>query len=270
MSVKKDPNGRRSVEVEIEVPGTPEEVWQAIATGPGISSWMVPAAFEERDGKPVAIKMNFGPGMEISAPVTAWERLRRWVSESAGLPGSPTIANEWIVEARDGGHCTVRIVQSLFASTDEWDDQLEAGKAAWPAFFRSLRIYLTHFRGQKSTLMQFVFPFPGAEAEAWNTLITNVGVEGANVGKKWSAPAGVPPFSGVVEYYSENPYDALLLLDDPSPGIAALGAFNCGGPSMIAMSIYLYGDQSPETVAREKPLWEGWFQEHFPAPIKNG
>jgi uncharacterized protein YndB with AHSA1/START domain len=53
MSVKKEASGRRSVQVEIEVPGTPEEVWQAIASGPGISSWFVPAEFEERDGKPV-------------------------------------------------------------------------------------------------------------------------------------------------------------------------------------------------------------------------
>jgi hypothetical protein len=30
MSVKKEPSGRRSVQVEVEVPGTPEEVWQAI------------------------------------------------------------------------------------------------------------------------------------------------------------------------------------------------------------------------------------------------
>ena len=43
MSVKKEASGRRSVQVEVEVPGTPEEVWQAIATGPGISSWLMPA-----------------------------------------------------------------------------------------------------------------------------------------------------------------------------------------------------------------------------------
>ena len=43
MTVKKDSSGRRSVEAEIEVPGTPETVWTAIATGPGISSWFVPA-----------------------------------------------------------------------------------------------------------------------------------------------------------------------------------------------------------------------------------
>ena len=58
MSVKKEASGRRSVQVETEVPGTPEEVWQAIATGPGISSWFVPTAFEERDGTPVAVTSN--------------------------------------------------------------------------------------------------------------------------------------------------------------------------------------------------------------------
>jgi Protein of unknown function (DUF1579) len=51
MRMKKESSGRRSVQVEVEVPGTPEEVWQAIATGPGISSRSVPAGFEVRDGK---------------------------------------------------------------------------------------------------------------------------------------------------------------------------------------------------------------------------
>ena len=141
MSVKKEASGRRSVQVEVEVPGTPEEVWQAIATGPGISSWLMPAEFEVRDGKPVAVKLNFGPGMEISSAVTAWDPPRMFATE-AGLPGSPPIANEWSVEARAGGICVVRVVHSLFASTDDWDNQLEGTESGWPAFFRILRIYL--------------------------------------------------------------------------------------------------------------------------------
>ena len=52
MSVKKEASGRRSVQVEIEVPGTPEEVWQAIATGPGISSWFVPLSSRRATGSP--------------------------------------------------------------------------------------------------------------------------------------------------------------------------------------------------------------------------
>src|ERR1700730_17486415 len=100
MSVKKEANGRRSVQIEIEVPGTPEEVWQAIATGPGISSWFVPTEFEERDGKPVAMKLNFGPGMEPRSAVTAWDPPRMFATEADGfIPGSPSIANEWSVEA---------------------------------------------------------------------------------------------------------------------------------------------------------------------------
>src|SRR5215470_9300467 len=133
MTVKKEASGRRSVQVEVEVPGTPEEVWQAIATGPGISSWMVPTEFEVRDGKPVAVMMNFGPGMEITSPVTTWEPSLKWATQSEGMFGSPPFANEWSVEARAGGVCIVRFVQSLFASTDDWDDQLEAGIAAFHA-----------------------------------------------------------------------------------------------------------------------------------------
>ena len=40
----------RSIQLEVEVSGSPEEVWRAIATGPGISSWYVPHTVEERDG----------------------------------------------------------------------------------------------------------------------------------------------------------------------------------------------------------------------------
>ncbi len=267
MSVKKEASGRRSIQVEVEVPGTPEEVWQAIATGPGISSWLAPAEFEERDGKPVAVKMNFGPGMEIRSPVTDWKPPQKWASQSEGwAPGSPPMASEWSVEARKGGVCIVRIVQSHFASTDDWDNQLEAGAAAWPAFLRTLRIYLTHFRGQSSVQMKWVVPVAGTEAQAWATATAALGLKGLNVGQRWTAPAGVPALSGVVEYYTENPYDALLRIDKPGPGVAALGAFNCGGPSMVALGFYLYGDQAAGTVAHETPLWDAWFQEHFPTP----
>jgi hypothetical protein len=94
------PGGRahRLVVVEVEVPGTPEEVWQAIATGPGISSWFAPVQFEEQDGKPVAMTTNFGPGMESRSVVTAWDAPRKFTSEAAGwFPGSPPIATEWSV-----------------------------------------------------------------------------------------------------------------------------------------------------------------------------
>ena len=269
MSVKKEDSGRRSIQVEVEVPGTPEEVWQAIATGPGISSWFVPTEFEVRDGKPVAVKMNFGPGMESRAAVTVWDPPRMFAAQGEGWGGSPPIATEWSVEARAGGVCLVRVVNSLFASTDDWDNQLEGTENGWPGFFRTLRIYLTHFRGQRSAIMQFVAPVAGTEAQAWETLTAALGLKGVSVGQRWTAPAGVPAgipaLGGVVEYVTQSPYDVLLRLDKPGPGVAALGAFNCG-PTMVALTLYLYGDQAVGTVARETPHWQAWIQERFPTP----
>ena len=266
MSVKKEASGRHWVQVEVEVPGTPEEVWQAIATGPGIPSWFVPAEFEEGDGKPVAVKLNFGPGMESRSVVTAWDPPRMFAAQGEGWGGSPPIADEWRVEARGGGICVVRVVHSLFASTDDWDNQLEGTESGWPGFFRILRIYLTHFRGQRSALMQWIAPAAGTEAEAWETLTTALGLKGVSAGHRWTAPAGVPALSGVVEHASQSPCNALLRLDKPGPGTAALGAVNCGGPIMVTLSFYLYGDQAAGTVAHETPLWQAWIQERFPMP----
>ncbi len=271
MTVKKEASGRRSVQIEVEVPGTPEQVWQAIATGPGLSAWLVPAVIDERDGRPVAIKLDFGAGMEAISTVTAWEPPHRWAAQSDGWgPGAPAIAHEWSVEARDGGNCIVRIVQSHFASTDDWDHQLEGAEYGLPGFLRALRLYLTHFGGQSSVNMKCTASFAGTEGEAWDALTTALGVKGVKVGQRWSAPAGVPAFGGIVEYFTESPFDALLRLDQPGPGIAAVGAFNCGGPSMAVLGFYLYGDEAAATAAKVTPLWDAWFQKRFPAQPEVG
>ncbi len=267
MSVKKEASGRRSIQVEVEVPGTPEEVWQAIATGPGISSWFVPTEFEERDGKPVAVTLNFGPGMESRSVVTAWDPPRMFAKEADGwVPGSPPIATEWSVEARAGGVCVVRVVQSLFASTDDWDSQLTGTESGWPGFFRILRIYLTHFRGQRSAIMQFMAPVAGTKPEAWATLTAALGLNGVSAGQRWAVPAGVPALGGVVEHVSQGSCNALLRLDRPGPGAAALDAVKFGGSVMATFSFYLYGDHAAGTVAHETPLWQAWIQERFPMP----
>ncbi len=266
MSVKKEASGRRSVQVEVEVPGTPEDVWQAIATGPGISSWFVPAEFEQSDGKPIAVTMNFGPGMVPRSAVTAWDPPRMFAAQGEGWGGSPPIATEWSVEARAGGVCLVRVVHSLFASTDDWDGQLDATESGWPGFFRTLRIYLTHFRGQRSALMQFVAPVAGTELQAWDRLTAALELKGLSVGNDWTAPAGVPVLSGVLEYVSQNPNDVLVRLDKPGPGVAAFGSFDMGGQIMVAANFYHYGDQAAETAARETPPWQAWIQERFPMP----
>ena len=176
MSVKKEANGRRSVQVEVEVPGTPEQVWQAIATGPGVGAWFVPTEVDGRVGGTVT--SHFGGGMDAVATITKWDAPHSFAAENSWGPGSPNIATEWTVEARDGGTCVVRVVHSLFAETDEWDNQIEGTEAGWPAFFLILRLYLQHFAGQPSSLMQLVAT-PPADSGAWEKLTGALNLAGA-------------------------------------------------------------------------------------------
>jgi uncharacterized protein YndB with AHSA1/START domain len=215
MPVRKDASGRRYVQAEIEVPGTPEEVWKAIATGPGISSWFVPTQLEtDQGGTPVKVVSHFGPdaSMDSVATVTAWEPPRRFVGESPGEgPNAPSVATEWTVEARSGGTCLVRVVHSWFASTDDWDGQFEGHEYGWAAFFRILRLYLASFRGQPCSAFQLMAFAPGPTATAWVTLTDPLGLSTASEGQHVKSPAGAPHLSGVVERVGAPEYPELLL-----------------------------------------------------------
>lgn len=268
MSVKVEANGRRSVEVEFEVPGTPEEVWAAIATAPGIAAWFVPAKFDQQgSAKPTAITYQFSPEMPIRGIITAWEPPRLFTAEQEEAWGdSPKMATEWLVQARSGSVCSVRMVHSLFASTDDWDNQLEEVMGGWAGFLVNLQLYLKHFRGQTGAILRVKSVTAGTDAQAWKTLTSALGVHGLAKGQHWSAPAGAPPISGVVEHLSENPYDALFILDKPLSGIGALGAnLYPDGSTVVAMHLYLYGDKAEEAVAYGTPLWQKWFDEKFAA-----
>ncbi len=267
MSVKKDSSGRRSVQVEVEVPGTPEEVWRAIATGAGISSWFVPTRSEERAGGEVVC--TFGPGMDASAKITAWEAPHRFATEGdMGSPGSPKVATEWTVEARAGGTCVVRVVHSLFASTDDWDNQLDGLEQGWPTYFRILRMYLERFNGMPCSTMQLVGFSTDPEGKAWEKAGGDLALLKIAQGQKWIAPDGFPRMTGVVESLGKGMHSntVLLRVDTPAPGSAYTGAFSCGGMVMVCLSVYLYGDKAKSAVERDEPIWQKWMVERFPMP----
>jgi len=265
MSIKKESSGRRSIQVEVEVPGTPEEVWRAIATGPGISAWFVPTRSEERAGGQVV--STFGPGMDCPATITEWEAPKRFVAEGemAG-PGSPKMATEWSVEARAGGVCLVRVVHSLFAGTDDWDNQLDGLEQGWPAYFRILRRYLENFKGQSCSAMQFVGFSSDSEAKTWEKAGGALGLLKVAEGQKWSVPDGLPRMAGEVDSLGKGSHKStvLLRLDTPAPGTAYIGAFSCGGMVMVCLSVYLYGDNAKAAALRDEPTWQKWIGDLFP------
>lgn len=267
MSVKKEPSGRRSIQVEVEVPGSPEEVWRAIATGPGVTCWFVPAEIDEKAG---TVSMHFGPGMDVESKVTAWDPPRRFAAEGGELaPGAPSMATEWIVETRSGGTCVVRVVHSLFADTDDWDSQLTDVESGWPTWFRVLQLYLEHFRGQPCAPIQLMAMTPRTAAEAWGAFSSALGLTGAKQGD-WRAIQieGLPQLSGFVDQAAGENKTVIYRMEQPVPGVAVFMAHECGGPTMIAANLYLYGDGAKAAAARDEPMWQAWMSRLFPAPAE--
>jgi uncharacterized protein YndB with AHSA1/START domain len=261
---------RRSIELEVEVPGTPEQVWEAIATGPGITAWFVPAEVDEREGGAISLDI-MGAGMEQSGVVTAWDPPRRFVYEETDPfevePGS-RLATEWLVEARAGGTCVVRLVNSLFASGEDWDDQLEDMRDGWGAYMHNLRVYMTHFPGQRCSTILETGNAPAPKARAWAELTGALGlseaVERENVAT--TAPHA-PTLAGAVERVAEGKHhrELMLRLDEPAPGVAFVFAFEFQGQVFASIHAYLFGDDAPAVAAREAPRWRTWMDEHFPS-----
>jgi uncharacterized protein YndB with AHSA1/START domain len=268
MSVKTEPSGRRSVQVEVEVPGTPEQVWNAIATGPGISSWFVPTEIEEGEyGRPSKVVCHFGPAFQTTAAITKWEPPDRFAAESRDeVTAGPPLATEWRVEERPNGGCLVRVMHSLTAETDDWNGQLESAESGWPAFFRILKLYLTHFPGQPAAAIQAVGVSAEPEAKAWDRLAGSLGISGAGVGEERAASSGPPPFAGRVEHTNARHHDVLLRLEQPTNGIAHVLGYTMGGGVFISVRMYLYGDQATAVAKRDQPLWLEWMNTQFPAP----
>jgi len=262
MSVKKEANGRRSVQVEVEVPGTPEQVWQAIATGPGVGAWFVPTEVDGRVGGTVT--SHFGGGMDSVATITEWDAPHRFVKEGSWGPKAPTMATEWTVEARGGGTCTVRVVHSLFAETDDWDNQLTGSESGWPSFFCILRLYLEHFAGQPSSQIQLMAMPPASGA--WEKLADALNLSGAAPGERRNAGEGAPPLSGIVELVKAagNP-EILLRVDLPAPGTVFAAAVPAGKKAWVTVSFYFYGDTAASVVARDQSAWTAWMTNLFPA-----
>jgi len=265
MTLKKDDGGRRWVEMEFLVPGTPEQVWQAIATGPGMTAWFTPTSVDECVGG--TIEFDFGDqdcsGEDAgsSGVITTWEPPERLGYEEHGWSGdAPPVATEVVVTSRSGDQCVVRMVHSLFTDRDDWDDELESFETGWPGFFAVLRMYLTHFPGQPAANVRVMTVHTGDTGQGWAALAAGLGLGGVSVGDRCETSAGAPRLDGVVERVHQDAQsrELMLRLTAPVPGIAVIGAFGLGDQSRVMVSIYFYGAAARDTAATEQPKWQAW------------
>jgi uncharacterized protein YndB with AHSA1/START domain len=256
----------REIHAEIEVPGTPEEVWEAIATGPGITSWFMPARFDEHEGAEIV----FGDteGFTSTGRVSVWEPPLRFAYEEEGVPGAEEtqpIATEWLVEAKAGGTCVVRLVMSGFGPGDDFEKAQESFGSGWRTALHDLRLYLTHFAGQVAAPITAGGVVEGhTRDEVWALLTSALGVPAdCAPGDRIEADAdGWAKLAGTVEI--AEPGIVTMLLEEPAPGLALIGAGGPGDAVYTFVRAHLFGDGAPAIAARDEPTWQAWLGERIP------
>jgi uncharacterized protein YndB with AHSA1/START domain len=249
------PTTDRVIDLSVEVVGTPEEVWAAVATGPGISSWFVPTTVDEREGGTTTSKFGEGPEMLIPGVVAVWEPPHRVRFESAAPEAG--LAFEWLVEARGQGTCVVRLINSGFGSGEEWDAQFDGMSQGWLLFLHNLQLHRAHFPGQVGVAALPMAMLPGPRANAWATLLSAAGLPTVPAsGERVRTAGAAPPLSGTV--VEAEPWRLSLVVDEPAPGTAILAAEGDGDQVGVSVWLYLYGPEASQVAARQQSLWQEW------------
>jgi len=256
------------MELTFELPASPEQVWEAIATANGISAWFIPTDMEEREGGAICFHMgeDDSPGTitDFDAPRRLVYEEPDWAALSGHDPSSVSpLVTEFLVEAQSGGTCVLRVVSSAFGTGADWEqeffDEMEKG---WRPFFDNLRLYLTNFPGQQVTSLSVYADVPGAPDSVWAALRQGLGA--TEVG----AVVDARGLTGSVERIGGPPgmNELLLRVADPVPGYLGFAVMDKGdGVSSAMLQGYLFSDDAPAFVEREQPAWEEWLKS-LPVP----
>jgi uncharacterized protein YndB with AHSA1/START domain len=183
---------------EIVLEATPEQVWAAISTGPGVDSWLFGRSeIEPREGG----RTSFTMGDETTySTVTAWEPGRHLAYRSDENPDGTSMAFEYLIEGRAGGSTVLRFVHSGFLG-DDWEAEYDALREGDFMYLRKLALYVKHFTGQTATHSMFA-PGPQVDQErAWARFREALGLSGTPAEGdpvRVSVP-GLAPVDGVAE-----------------------------------------------------------------------
>jgi uncharacterized protein YndB with AHSA1/START domain len=151
------------IDLDASVPATPEEVWDAVTSGPRIDSWFMGRnEVEPRLGG--AARMEH-PGFTIDSTVTAWEPPTRFELRTPEDPDGGFHVFDYRVEPTGDG-ARIRWKHSGALTGDDWETEYAAMGEGDPMYFAKLAEYLTYFRGRVATPVDAFGPNQGPSLTA--------------------------------------------------------------------------------------------------------
>jgi uncharacterized protein YndB with AHSA1/START domain len=192
---------------EMDVDATPEEVWDAIATGPGMDSWFLGhTEIEPRQGGEVRWTLRPGRGGEtMVSTVTTWNPPSRIVTSGAEIQDGSRHDFDYTVTEREGGRTNIRYVHSGMLGGD-WEAEYEAMQEGDPMYFFKLAQYLHHFKGRVAVTVDRFGPVVRDPDQVMAAYRRALGLgDDVAVGNRVSLmPDGVAPIEGEIDCVSQH------------------------------------------------------------------
>lgn len=256
------------IELTFVLPGTAEQVWDAIATANGISSWSLPTDVEEREGG--AICFHMGPDVSSAGTVTAFDAPHRFAivePEWALLVGHDRdsvtpLATEFLIEAQSGGTCVLRVVTSAFGTGADWEHEFFADmEKHWVPQFDNLRVYLAHFAGKRVVSMDLEAPARTTPSAMWSTMRRVIG--GAREIRVGDA-LEVQGLTGVVERITSGPgpNELFVRVDGAVDGyVGFLVWAPAADTSTAVVAGRFFSDGADAYVEESRDGWKKWLDD---------
>jgi uncharacterized protein YndB with AHSA1/START domain len=236
---------------EANVDASPEQVWQALATGPGLDGWF--AGTNQVQPGPGGVLRSTMAGYSDELSVTAWEPLHSVTYRSREGDDGRFYALEWRIEGR-AGETVLRCVANGFLPGDDWEAEFESLRDGGAMYFYSLVQYLNYFRGRTGLVVDVFGPPREDWPHASRLLMDALGLNGRlAVGDQVRlTPSGFAPIEGVV--YAAAPTMLAVRSSD------ALYRFMKAGPMGLVTHRIFAPDADPQ---QTEQAWQAWLTRIF-------
>jgi hypothetical protein len=226
---------------EVELPATPEEVWEAVATPTGNLGWLF-------------------PGLIDAEQAQVYEPPHRFLIREEGEDGWFNSIED-IIEARTGGTTVLRYVHSGIL-TDDWDNQYDAADKHTDFYLHTLGEYLRHFKGRTATYVGggpdgILAPESSSKPGSLEQLKRALGLDaGASPGDAVRLEVdGLEPQEGVVDYSTPH----FLGIRTGDALYRFFGREAWGEPT--GMSAHVFAADADEQ--RTSKAWSAWLERVF-------
>lgn len=241
------------IEEEIALDATPAQVWEAIATGPGVDSWFM-GRNEIEPGKGGLTRMTMGEHAE-EGTVTAWQPNEHFAFKSRENADGTFMAFEYLIEGRDGGSTVLRFVHSGFLG-DDWEEQYDALRKGDGMYLRKLALYVKYFAGRTSEFNMLAHGPQVPEERVWAAYREVLGLSSQpKVGDVVRiAIPDLPPAEGVVEFVNLPTYAGVRTAD-------GMYAFMHGYGDTVVVEHHSFAEDvnGPQI----EKAWQSWIAAHF-------